>query len=77
MAFVWVPILQQRGSPTYTTVLIVATAIGVAVLIGRLALGPAASPRDASRLVVSVTRAITVAIALSVVWDLLLTGRPG
>jgi geranylgeranylglycerol-phosphate geranylgeranyltransferase len=77
MALVWMPILQHRGSATYMTVLIVATTIGAAVLAGRLALGAAASPRDASRLVVSVTRAVTVAIALSVVWDLLMTGHSG
>jgi geranylgeranylglycerol-phosphate geranylgeranyltransferase len=77
MALVWLPILQRSGGATYTTVLIAATTIGAAVLLRKLALGPAPSARDTSRLVVSVTRAITVAIVLSVVWDLVLTGRPG
>jgi len=77
VALVWAPVLQQSGGSAYSGALVASTVLGGAVLLGRLALGPARSDRDTSRLMVSVTRAMTVAIALSVVADLLLTSPAG
>jgi len=75
VALVWAPVLQNSGGIAYSIALGASTAAGGAILVRRRVLSRSMSARDTSRLVVSVTRGLTVAIVFSVLADFLL-GTP-